>query len=81
MSQWKKLIDEILKGNRNLRFDDLSKALMKIGYTRNQPKGGSSHYIFRKDGRYPISLPKKSPMNKAYIELVRGAVIEYESEV
>ena len=81
MSQWNKLIDDILKMNRNLRFEDLTKALTRIGYKQNQPKGGSSHYVFRKDGKMPISLPKSSPMNKAYIGLVRDAVREYESEV
>ena len=81
MSQWNKLIDDILKMNRNLRFEDLTKALTRIGYKQNQPKGGSSHYVFRKDGKKPISLPKSSPMNRAYIELVRDAVREYESEV
>jgi hypothetical protein len=29
----------------------------------------------------PITIPKATPINKAYIELVREAVIEYESEV
>ena len=81
MSQWDKLIEDILKLNKNLRFEDLSKALIRIGYTRNQSKGGSSHYVFRKDGKRHISLPKASPMNKVYIELVKNAVSEYESEV
>ena len=81
MSQWNKLIDEILKLNKNLRFEDLAKALIKIGYTQNQPKGGSSHYTFRKAGKLPITLPKATPMNKVYIEMVRDAVLEYESEV
>ena len=80
MSQWNKLINDILKTSKNLRFEDLVKALNRIGYTQSQPKGGSSHYIFRKDGKKPISLPKSSPMNKVYIELVRDAVKEYESE-
>jgi len=80
MSQWNKLIDEIIKMNRNLRFEDLAKALSRMGYMQSQPKGGSSHYIFKKDGKRPISLPKSSPMNRAYIELVRDAVNEYESE-
>ena len=81
MSRWNKLIDEILKINKGLRFDDLAKALIRIGYTQSQPKGGGSHFVFRKDGKNPISLPKSSPMNKAYVELVRDAVKEYESEV
>lgn len=80
LSQWDKLINEVLKLNKGLRFDDLAKALMMIGYTMNQPKGGSSHYIFRKDGKMPITIPKATPINKVYIEMVRDAIIEYESE-
>ena len=78
MSRWNKLLDEILKSNKNLRFDELAKVLKGIGYTQSQPKGGSSHYIFRKNGTKPLSLPKASPMNKAYIELVREAVELFE---
>jgi predicted RNA binding protein YcfA (HicA-like mRNA interferase family) len=73
-------MDEILKVNKNLRFDDLAKALTRIGFTQHQPKGGSSHYTFRKSGKMPITIPKATPINKAYIEMVRDAVIEYESE-
>ena len=80
MSQWNKLIDEILKLNKNLRFADLSKALTKMGYIKNQPKGGSSHYTFRKAGKLPITIPKSLPINKAYIEMVRNAILEFEIE-
>ena len=80
LSQWEKLVEEILKRNPNLRFEDLSKALIRIGYSQNQPNGGSSHYTFRKDSKQPITLPKANPMNKAYIELVRLAIIENENE-
>ena len=80
MSKWEKLIREILKSSKNLRFEDLAKALMKIGYTQHQPKSGSSHYTFRKDGCMPITLPKHTPMNRVYIELVKEAVLEYLEE-
>ena len=80
MSKWEKLISEILKGNKDLRFEDLAKALIKIGYTQHQPKGGSSHYTFRKKGCMPVTLPKHIPMNKAYIELVKETVSEYLKE-
>ena len=50
LSQWDKLVAEILKQNPNLRFEDLCKALVKIGYTAEQPRGGSSHYTFRNRG-------------------------------
>ena len=81
MSQWDKMIQDILNLNKSLRFEDLSKALLKMGYKRHQQKGGSSHYTFRKRGSKLITLPKSKSMNKVYIELVRDAVIEYESEV
>lgn len=77
MSKWEKLIQEILKCNKDLRFEDLAKALIKMGYTQNQPKGGSSHYTFRKSGCMPITIPKHTPLNKAYIEMVRDIVQEY----
>ena len=80
MSRWNKLIDEILKLNKNLRFKELSKALIKMGYTQTQPKGGSSHYTFRKTGKHPITIPKSTPINKVYIEMVRNAILELETE-
>ena len=80
MSQLDKLIKEISEINKNLRFEDLSKALTRIGYKREQPKGGSSHYTFRKSGKRSITLPKARPMNKVYIEMVREAILEHESE-
>lgn len=80
MSQWDKLIADILREDPNLRFESLYKALVKIGYTANQPSGGSSHYTFRKAGCMPITLPKKTPINRAYIELVAEAVRAYLEE-
>jgi len=80
LSQWEKLINDILVLDKNLRFDDLIKALIKIGFSKNQPKGGSSHFTFRKPGKMPITLPKSMPMYKVYINMVRDAIIEYENE-
>ena len=81
MSQFDKLVDEILKLNKNLRFEELAKALKSIGYKQHQPKSDSSHYTFRKAGKMPITIPKDNPVNKAYIEMVRDAILDYESEV
>lgn len=80
MSQWEKLKKEILGLDKNLRFDSLSKAMRKIGYAQSQPKGGSSHYTFRKPGKMPITIPKATPINKAYVEMVKDAMLEHESE-
>jgi len=77
LSKWDKLIDEILKHNRNLRYDDLAKALTKIGYAHNYPKGGSSHCTFRKKNCFPITLPKGTHMDIVYIRLVKDAINDY----
>jgi predicted RNA binding protein YcfA (HicA-like mRNA interferase family) len=79
LSKWDKLIAGVLKLNRNLRFEDLAKVLIKIGYTQNQPKGGSSHYTFRKKNCDPITLPKPkdTQIDIVYIRLVKEAVMAY----
>ena len=80
MGKLAKLINEILKLNKNLRFDELAKVLESIGYKMKSPRGGSSHVTFRKDGKMPITIPKDYPINKVYVELVRDAILEFESE-
>lgn len=81
MSQWDKLVKRILELDKNLRFEELSKAMIRIGYTMEQPRSGSSHYTFRKPGCMPVTIPKQQPLNKAYIELVAEAVRAYIEEV
>ena len=81
MSQWEKLIADILAENPNLRFDSIYKALVRIGYTPSQPKSGSSHYTFCKAGHMPITVPKHGPLKRAYIELAAEAVQSCLAEV
>lgn len=38
------------------------------------PRGGSSHYTFRKKGCQPITIPKHEPIKKVYVEMVRKIV-------
>ena len=78
MSQWDKLIGRILSLSKDMRFDELRKVLESYGYTMNAPRGGSSHYTFRKPGCQPITIPKHEPIKKVYVEMVRDIV---ESEV
>ena len=80
MSQWEKLIADILAKKAGLRFEELAKALVKTGYSMHQPKGGSSHYTFRKTGCTPITIPRHTPLKRVYIELVADAVRAYLEE-
>ena len=50
MSKWDKLLARICSFSKDIRFDELRKALENYGYEVNAPKNGSSHYTFRKKG-------------------------------
>lgn len=77
MSKWDKLIIRIRNLSKDLRFDELRKILESYGYVMTEPRGGSSHFTFRKRGCQPITIPKHEPIKKAYVELVKR-VIESE---
>ena len=74
MSKWDKLLARICTLSKDLRFDELRKVLESYGYIMSAPRGGSSHYTFRKEGRNPITIPKHEPIKKVYVEMVRQVV-------
>ncbi len=74
MSQFDKLINEILSLSKDLRFDEIRKVLECFGYTMYAPRGGSSHYTFRKEGCMPITIPKHEPIKKVYVKMVKEIV-------
>jgi len=76
MSTLDKLITKVIKLNKNLRFDELAKVLRLLGYTQTQSGTGSSHYVFRKEGKMPITIVKAQPIDVAYIKMVRDALVE-----
>ena len=76
MGKLEKLIERIIKLDKGLRFNELSKVLIRLGYKQNQPRRGSSHYTFRKDSKAMITIPKSNPIIVAYVELVREILIE-----
>ena len=74
MSQWEKLLQKILKLSQEVRFEELKKILEHYGYEMMSPRGGSSHYTFRKNGCNPITIPKHKPIKKIYVEMVKEVV-------
>lgn len=79
MSQWDKLLDRVRKLSPDLRFEELKKILESYGYEMYAPRGGGSHYTFRKAGYPPITIPKHKPIKRVYIEMIRE-VVEREEE-
>lgn len=60
--------------SKDLRFEELRKVLESFGYVMNTPRGGSSHYTFRKPGCQPITIPKHESIKKVYVEMVKQVV-------
>lgn len=79
MSKWEKLLARITSLSKDLRFDELRKVLESYGYRISPPRGGSSHYTFRKPGCRPITIPKHEPIKKIYVEMVREVVESEEN--
>ena len=80
MSKWDKLLTKIYALSKDLRFDELRKVLESYGYKMNTPKGGSSHYTFRKAGCQPITIPKHEPIKKVYVEMVKQIVESFPKD-
>ena len=80
MSKFEKLLKQIKNIDNGLRFKELKKVLESLGYEMNSPRGGSSHFTFRKKGHIPITIPKHEPIKIVYVRLVKDAIEEDESK-
>ena len=70
MSKLEKLLERIKNSPKQVRFDELDKLLIKVGFERRQPRGGSSHYIYIK-GSARVTVPFHQPhIGEAYVKLV-----------
>lgn len=74
MSKFDKLLERITSLSKDMRFDELRKVLESYGYTMHSPKGGSSHYTFRKPSKMPITIPKHEPIKKVYVQMVKEVI-------
>ena len=79
MSKWEKLLTRIHLLSGDLRFSELQKVMESYGYQLSAPKGGSSHFTFRKKGCRPITIPKHEPIKNVYVKLVKQ-IVESEAE-
>ena len=74
MAQWDKLLSKIKTLDKDMRFAELKKVLQSYGYSVSQPRRGSSHYIFRKPGCNPITIPNHEPIKVVYVRMVKEIV-------
>ncbi|TDA67878.1 MAG: toxin HicA [Clostridia bacterium] len=60
MGQLGKLLERIKRNPKTVRFEELDKILLRAGFAKSQPGGGSSHYIYRK-GDLKLVVPYRQP--------------------
>ena len=80
MAQWEKLLKKIKSLDKDKRFAELKKNLQNYVYTVTQPKGGRSHYVFRKAVCNPITIPNHEPIKTVYVRMVKEIVESEEKK-
>lgn len=79
LSKWEKLLRKITGLSKDLRFEELKRILESYGYEGRKPRGGSSHWTFRKHGKSPITIPENEPIGLVYVKLVKE-IVENEED-
>ena len=79
MSKFEELIKRIHNLSNDLRFSEIKKILEFYGYVMTSPRGGSSHYTFRKKNSNTITVPKHEPIKKVYIIMIKNIIEGEES--
>ncbi len=57
MGQLEKLYQRALARPNSVRWSELDKLLQRFGFSRRQPGGGSSHYVYTR-GEMQLVVPK-----------------------
>jgi len=79
LSQLRKLLDRIKNNPKQVKFQELDKVLIRSGFNKRQPRGGSSHYIYSK-GFQRLVVPHRQPYIKAVYVEKAIKILEGESD-
>ena len=63
MSRKQKLLDKIKSNPQKIRFEEVDKILISIGFNKRQPRGGSSHFTYILEDMI-ITIPYNKPYVK-----------------
>ena len=72
MSKKKKLYQRILDKPKDLRFEELEKAVMDCGYILDHTTG--SHAIYTKPDSVTLTIPHKTPVKSYLIDQVLNVI-------
>jgi hypothetical protein len=64
MSRKEKLLEKIKSNPQKIRFDEIDKILLSVGFTKRQPRRGSSHFTYTLN-ELIITIPYKRPYVKS----------------
>lgn len=78
MTQREKLLERIRSNPKDVRFEDLDKLLQWYGFECRS--SGGSHYVYKKKGCRPITIPRHKPVKTVYVKMVLR-LIEESSEL
>jgi len=63
LSRKQKLLDKIKSNPQKIRFEEVDKILISIGFNKRQPRGGSSHFTYILEDMI-ITIPYNKPYVK-----------------
>jgi hypothetical protein len=75
MSRKEKLLTSLRNNPKNVRFKDLDKLLRWYGFECRSPRGGN-HYIYKRKGCCPISIPRDKPVKSVYVKKALALIEE-----
>ena len=76
MDRREKLLAQIRNNPNNVRFEDLDKLLQAYGFVLRRPKGGGSHYVYKRTGCAPMTVPRHKPVGRVYVMQVLAKIDE-----
>jgi hypothetical protein len=81
MTKREKLIEKLRNNPRNARFEQIDSLLTYYGFERRQTKSGTSHYVYKREGYPPITVPYKRPfINSVYVKQVIRILDEIQND-
>jgi hypothetical protein len=74
-----KLRARIEQNPKHIRFEDLDKLLHGYGFIVRQPRGGSSHYVYKRD-QWLLTVPYRRPhIREHYVKEAPAYIEEIEA--
>lgn len=64
MSRREKLLEKLKSNPQKIRFEEVDKVLLSTGFTKRQPRRGSSHFTYTLND-IMITIPYKKPYIKS----------------